>query len=76
MSASSQRQALATETAPVSFSLNGNTLAAMAGETILEAARRAGVDIPHLCYREGLRPDGNCRACVVEIDGERVPHAA
>ncbi len=72
MSASSQRQALATETAPVSFSLNGNTLAAMAGETILEAARRAGVDIPHLCYREGLRPDGNCRACVVEIDGERV----
>ena len=31
-----------------------------------------GVDIPHLCYKDGLRPDGNCRACVVEIEGERV----
>jgi formate dehydrogenase major subunit len=29
------------------------------------------VDIPHLCYKDGLRPDGNCRACVVEIAGER-----
>src|SRR6185503_1541768 len=31
-----------------------------------------GVEIPHLCYKEGMRPDGNCRACVVEIKGERV----
>ena len=42
------------------------------GETILQAADRAGVAIPRLCYTEGMRPDGNCRACVVEIDGERV----
>jgi hypothetical protein len=40
------------------------------GETIL-AAQRHGVEIPHLCYSDGLRPDGNCRACVVEIAGER-----
>jgi formate dehydrogenase major subunit len=56
----------------ISFTLNGREIAAKAGETLLQAARRHGVDIPHLCYKEGLRPDGNCRACVVEIEGERV----
>lgn len=44
----------------------------MPGETILQAAERNGVAIPHLCYTEGMRPDGNCRACMVEIKGERV----
>ena len=33
---------------------------------------RHGVEIPHLCYKEGMRPDGNCRTCMVEIKGERV----
>ena len=54
------------------FSLNGQTVGARVDETILQAAQRHGVDIPHLCYTEGMRPDGNCRACVVEIEGERV----
>ena len=54
------------------FTLNGRTVAGREGETIIQVAARNGVDIPHLCYREGLRPDGNCRACVVEIKGERV----
>lgn len=54
------------------FQLDGQKVEAYEGETILQAAKRAGVDIPHLCYTEGLRPDGNCRACVVEIKGERV----
>ncbi len=44
---------------------------ALEGETILQAAERAGTVIPRLCYTPGYRPDGNCRACVVEIDGER-----
>ncbi|MBM3369102.1 MAG: 2Fe-2S iron-sulfur cluster binding domain-containing protein, partial [Betaproteobacteria bacterium] len=57
---------------PVEFRLNGNTVVARDGETIIQAAKRHGVDIPHLCYKEGLRPDGNCRACVVEVKGERV----
>src|SRR3989475_7015637 len=52
--------------------LNGRSVTAIAGETILEAAKRNGMDIPHLCYMTGMRPDGNCRACVVEIKGERV----
>ena len=56
----------------VQFSLNGATVDARANETILQAARRHGVEIPHLCYTDGLRADGNCRACMVEIDGERV----
>ena len=58
--------------AVITFELDGQTIDARAGETILQAAKRHGTDIPHLCYRDGLRADGNCRACVVEIEGERV----
>src|SRR6202158_2300591 len=54
------------------FRLNGVELSAERGETIIQAAKRHGVDIPHLCYKEGMRADGNCRACMVEIKGERV----
>ena len=56
----------------VSFTLNDQPLTAASDETILQAARRNGVDIPHLCYADGLATAGNCRACVVEIEGERV----
>jgi formate dehydrogenase major subunit len=56
----------------IRFQLNGSDVAAAPGETIIEAAARNGVEIPHLCYTPGMRPDGNCRACMVEIKGERV----
>ncbi len=56
----------------VRFTLDGREVSAATGETILEAASRHGIEIPHLCYTPGMRPDGNCRACVVEIKGERV----
>ena len=56
----------------VEFNLNGKTVEAFDGETILNAAQRVGVAIPHLCYKAGYRADGNCRACVVEVKGERV----
>ena len=56
----------------IGFSLDGKEIEARPNETILQAAKRAGVDIPHLCYKDGYRADGNCRACVVEIEGERV----
>ncbi len=56
---------------PVEFKLNGKTVVGRADETIIETAKHYGIAIPHLCYKEGLRPDGNCRACVVEIKGER-----
>jgi formate dehydrogenase major subunit len=56
----------------ITFTLDGQPITAQPGETILQAAERHGVRIPHLCYTEGMRADGNCRACVVEIKGERV----
>ena len=56
----------------IGFTLDGKAVEARPNETILQAAKRAGVEIPHLCYKDGYRADGNCRACVVEIEGERV----
>ena len=46
---------------PIAFTLDGQTVEASPGETILQTARRYGIEIPHLCYKDGLRPDGNCR---------------
>lgn len=58
----------------IRFTLDGRTVEATPGETIWQVAQRLGTTIPHLCHRPepGYRPDGNCRACMVEIDGERV----
>ena len=43
----------------IRFKLNGQDALAQPGETIIEAAQRYGVEIPHLCYMEGMDPDGN-----------------
>jgi formate dehydrogenase major subunit len=61
-------------TDPIRFSLDGVEVEAAPGETIWQAAQRHGVEIPHLCWlpKPGYRADGNCRACMVEIEGERV----
>ena len=58
----------------IDFTLNGTALAAEPGETIWQVAHRHGVEIPHLCHSTATayRADGNCRACMVEIEGERV----
>src|SRR5512144_641050 len=58
-------------TLPIEFKLNGKTVVGRPDEPIIETARQHGIAIPHLCYSRTLRPDGNCRACVVEIKGER-----
>lgn len=57
----------------ITFTLDGQTVEADAGMTIWEVANGRGLVIPHLCHKPapGYRPDGNCRACVVEIEGER-----
>ncbi|MEH6473475.1 MAG: formate dehydrogenase subunit alpha [Halopseudomonas sp.] len=60
-----------TAQAEVSFKLDGQTVDALPGESILQVAERLGTAIPHLCYCQGQRADGNCRSCVVEIEGER-----
>ena len=59
---------------PIKFTLDGRDVVAAPGETIWQVAKREGVEIPHLCYapEPGYRADGNCRACMVEIEGERV----
>jgi len=56
----------------VEFKLDGKPVSGFADETIIQTADRLGIEIPRLCYKPGMRPDGNCRACVVEIKGERV----
>ncbi len=56
----------------VEFTLNGQSVQAPVGQSIFNIAKDLGIAIPHLCHKEGMTPDGNCRACVVEIDGERV----
>lgn len=58
----------------VTFTLDGTEVKAEAGLSIWEVANGRGLVIPHLCHKPtpGYRPDGNCRACMVEIDGERV----
>jgi formate dehydrogenase major subunit len=60
--------------APVQFKLDGRDVTAQPEETIWQVAKREGVEIPHLCYtpEPGYRADGNCRTCMVEIEGERV----
>ena len=58
----------------IRFRLNGSDAEALPGETIWHVAKRLGIELPHLCYspEPGYRADGNCRACMVEIEGERV----
>lgn len=56
----------------VTFELNGREVTGRATDTLLTIAKREGIEIPHLCYKEGMDTAGNCRACVVEINGERV----
>jgi len=61
-------------TKTIHFTLDGAEVEAREGETIWQVAEREGVEIPHLCWlpEPGYRADGNCRACMVEIEGERV----
>ena len=58
----------------IPFTLDGKRVEAAPEETIWQVANRLGIEIPHLCYTPdpGYRADGNCRACMVEIEGERV----
>ena len=56
----------------VNFELNGRKIKAKSSQTLIEIAKHEGIEIPHLCYKSGMASVGNCRACVVEIEGERV----
>jgi predicted molibdopterin-dependent oxidoreductase YjgC len=58
----------------ITFTLDRRKAVAFAGESIWDVARRMGEELPYLCHRPkpGYAADGNCRACMVEIEGERV----
>jgi predicted molibdopterin-dependent oxidoreductase YjgC len=55
----------------ISMTIDGRAVQVQEGITIFEAARRAGIHIPHLCYHEDLSPTTGCRLCVVEVEGAR-----
>ncbi|MBU2611938.1 MAG: (2Fe-2S)-binding protein, partial [Chloroflexi bacterium] len=55
----------------VNLTINGQKIQARAGQTILQAARAAGIHIPVLCEHPALPPDGACRICLVEIEKQR-----
>ncbi len=58
--------------AEIQFQLNGQIVVADEDESLLAVCKRLKIDVPHLCYHTMQRADGNCRACMVEIEGERV----
>lgn len=49
--------------------VDGITIAAAEGETILKAAEGAGIAIPHFCFHPAFPPEGSCRMCVIEVEG-------
>ena len=51
----------------ITLTIDGQTIEALEGSSILEAAREHGIEIPTLCYHEALEPYGGCRLCVVEL---------
>src|SRR3990170_1471356 len=56
-------------TRPITVTINGQQVQAEEGQTILQACRVLGIDIPTLCYEPKLAPYGACRICAVEIQG-------
>ena len=54
------------------FSLDGVDIEFSEGDTIMDAALRAGAYIPHLCHNPEFTPHGSCRVCVVEVNGRQV----
>ena len=55
--------------AEVSIWIDGKKVTVEEGMTILEAAQKIGIEIPHLCYEERLAPLASCRLCLVEVKG-------
>ncbi len=56
---------------PCRLEIDGKSVEAMAGETILEAAQRAGIEIPAMCFDPRMKPTGDCELCSVSVAGEK-----
>jgi len=72
MNAVTRLEMASLDAATVTFVLNGRSVTARADQTLIQVADREGIEIPRLCYTDGLEAVGNCRSCMVEIAGERV----
>jgi formate dehydrogenase alpha subunit len=59
--------------AMTTLTIDGRTVTASPGATVLDAALAAGIDIPRLCYHPELSSWGGCRLCLVEVEGQRTP---
>ena len=59
--------------APLSLTIDGRTVESEAGQTVLQAARSIGIDIPTLCYLERCGPLTSCLVCLVKVNGKLVP---
>ncbi len=57
----------------ITLTIDGKTIQAKPGTTVLEAAHANGIEIPHLCYHPELSISGGCRLCIVEVEGWRTP---
>ena len=55
----------------ITLNIDGQEVKAKKGMTILQAARQAGIDIPTLCYLKDIHETGDCRMCIVEVEGAR-----
>ena len=55
----------------VSLTIDGVKVEVPKGTTILEAAKRVGIDIPTLCFLKDINEMGDCRMCIVEVEGRR-----
>ncbi len=55
----------------ITITINGRTLSCNEGESILQIARREGIEIPTICYLSGCSPTMACKLCMVDIDGKR-----
>ncbi len=55
----------------ITLTIDGQVIKAKKGTTILQAARTAGIDIPTLCFLKDINEVGDCRMCIVEIEGRR-----
>jgi predicted molibdopterin-dependent oxidoreductase YjgC len=65
-----------TDMIKVKLTIDGKEIVAEKNDTILQAAKSAGIKIPTLCYHERLNPIGSCSLCVVEIDSHAEPVTA
>ncbi len=55
----------------VNLKIDGKNVVVPEGTTILDAAKQAGIDIPTLCFLKEINEVGDCRMCIVEVEGRK-----